>query len=104
DSTIPRRRASVRASKASARPRSVEVACAAATAAPCDASGRGGTLLMLKLSRHFPEHGAAAYHAPLGGGIVGGRAMHHAAVVPEQQLVGLPVMLVGEVGVDGERV
>src|SRR5688500_16708915 len=54
--------------------------------------------------RNLTEHRAAPDHAALRGGVIGRRAVHHAAVVPDQELAGLPAVLVGEIRMDGERV
>jgi hypothetical protein len=54
--------------------------------------------------RRFAEDGAAAYDAALGRRIVRCSAMQEAAVVPDDELVRPPAMLVGEVGVHRQRV
>ena len=56
------------------------------------------------LAGNLAEHRAAPYDAALRGGVVGRRAVHHAAVVPHDQLAGPPAVLVGEVRMDGERI
>src|SRR5258708_7884822 len=55
-------------------------------------------------SRNLTEHGATAHHATLRERIIGRGAMHHAAVVPYDQLARLPAMLVREIRMNGESV
>src|SRR4030095_1968671 len=54
--------------------------------------------------RNFAEDRTPADDAALRRRIVGSGAVHDAAVVPGDELACLPAVLVGEVGMDGERI
>src|SRR5438093_10347581 len=53
---------------------------------------------------YVAQHCASADDAPFRERIVGCRTMQHAAIVPDDQLARSPPMLVGEIGMNRERV
>src|SRR5205085_10017365 len=57
-----------------------------------------------RLDRHLAEHGTTAHDPRLRRRIVRRCPMHETAVIPNDQLAGLPAMLVGEIGMNGKRI